>query len=130
MFALNFYSEIYADMLRKGRKTATIRLGDKSQKYQTGQIVWITVGRRFGPRQRLFTAIIDEVIVKPVGDLTVREVEKENPEFRIPEEVMTLLSRIYDHVVTPLDTVTIISFSPVREEPKAEMQDLFERWLA
>ena len=129
MFALNFYSEIYADMLRKGRKTATIRLGDKSTKYQTGQLVWITVGRRFGPRQRLFTAIIDEVIVKQSGELTTREVEKENPEFRIAEEVMTLLSRIYDRVVTPLDTVTIISFSPVREEPKMELEDLFERWM-
>jgi hypothetical protein len=111
MFALNFYSEIYADMLRKGRKTATIRLGDKSNKYQTGQLVWITVGRRFGPRQRLFTAVIDEVVVKQVGQLTAREVEKENPEFRLPEEVMTLLSRIYDNVVTPMDTITLISFS-------------------
>jgi hypothetical protein len=130
MFALNFYSELYADMLRKGRKTATIRLGDKSDKYQTGQLVWITVGRRFGPRQRLFTAVIDEVVIKPVGQLTSREVEKENPELRLPEEIMTLLSRIYDRVVTPLDHVTLISFSPVREEPRAEMQDLFERWLA
>lgn len=129
MFALNFYSEIYADMLRKGRKTATIRLGDKSSKYQSGQLVWITVGRRFGPRQRIFTAVLDEVIVKPIGQLTAREVEKENPEFRLPEEVMTLLSRIYDRVVTPLEEVTIISFSPVREEPRAELEDLFDRWI-
>ena len=91
MFVLNFYSEIYVDMLKKGRKNATIRLGDKSNKYQTGQLVWITVGRRFRPRQRLFTAVIDEVVVKPVSDLTSREVEKENPEFRLAEEVMTIL---------------------------------------
>lgn len=129
MFALNFYSEIYADMLRKGRKTATIRLGDKTDKYQPGQLVWITVGRRFGPRQRLFTAVIDEVVVKPIGQLTAREVEKENPEFRLPEEIMTLLSRIYDVVVTPMDMVTLVSFSPVREEPRAEMEDIFDRWL-
>jgi hypothetical protein len=129
MFVLNFYSEIYADMLRKGRKTATIRLGDKSNKYQTGQLVWITVGRRFGPRQRLFTAVIDEVVVKPVGELTSREIEKENPEFRLPEEVMTFLSRIYDRVVTPLDNVTIISFSPVREDTRGELEDIFDRWL-
>lgn len=129
MFVLNFYSEIYADMLRKGRKTATIRLGDKSNKYQTGQLVWITVGRRFGPRQRLFTAVIDEVVVKPAGELTAREIEKENPEFRLPEEVMTFLSRIYDRVVTPLDNVTIISFSPVREDSRGELEDIFDRWL-
>ena len=29
----------------RGRKSATIRLGDKSVKYQSGQVVWITVGR-------------------------------------------------------------------------------------
>jgi hypothetical protein len=131
MFALNFYSELYADMLNKGRKTATIRLGDKSDKYRSGQIVWVTIGRRFGPRQKVFTAIIDDVEVKKAGDLTTREVEKENPELRLPEEVMTLLTRIYDHTVTPLDTVTIIHFSPVWEEeaPPGRQQDMFERWI-
>jgi len=29
---LNFYSTIFADELMRGRKTATIRLGDKSGK--------------------------------------------------------------------------------------------------
>jgi len=130
MFALNFYSELYADMLNKGRKTASIRLGDKSDKYRSGQIVWITVGRRFGPRQKLFTAIIDQVEVKPAGDLTAREIEKENPEMRLPEEVMTLLSRIYDHTVTPLDLVTVINFSPIWEnEAPSKEQGIFERWV-
>jgi hypothetical protein len=129
MFALNFYSEAYADMLKKGRKTATIRLGDKSDKYQPGQLVWVTVGRRFGPRQKLFTAIIDDVVVKPAGDLTTREVEKENPEMRLPEEVMTLLSRVYDRVITPLDTITVVSFSPVRETEGESIDDIFERWM-
>jgi len=131
MFALNFYLELYGDMLKKGRKTATIRLGDKTDKYRPGQLVWVTVGRRFGPRQKMFTAIIDEVTVKPAGELTTREVEKENPELRLPEEVMTLLSRIYDRVVTPLDLVTVISFSPVWDEGQSRgMDDIFERWMA
>ena len=130
MFALNFYPELYSDALMRGRKSATIRLGDKSVKYQSGQIVWITVGRRYQVRQRLFTAIIDDVTVKKIGDLDVREVEKESMEFREAEDVMTLLSRIYDRVITPLDTVTIISFSPVREEPgKPEVEEIFERWM-
>ena len=30
MYALNFYSPVVADQLRQRRKTATIRLGDKS----------------------------------------------------------------------------------------------------
>ena len=36
MYALNFYSPIVADQLRSHRKTATIRLGDKSQQVQEG----------------------------------------------------------------------------------------------
>jgi len=130
MFALNFYPEIYADALMRGRKSATIRLGDKSDKYRSGQLVWITVGRRYQVRRKLFTAIIDDVTTKPVGELTMMDVEKENLEFRSPEDVMTLLSRIYDRVVTPLDTVTIISFSPVREGgSKEEVEEIFERWV-
>jgi hypothetical protein len=130
MFALNFYSEMYADMLKKARKTATIRLGDKSDKYRSGQIVWITVGRRFGPRQKLFSAIIDLVEVKQAGELTNREIEKENPELRRPEDVMTLLSRIYDRLVTPLDTVTILHFSPIWEgEGHPGSESIFERWI-
>lgn len=115
MFAINFYSEAYADMLRRGRKTATIRLGDKSDKYRSGQIVWITVGRKYGPRQKLFNAIVDSVVVKPASELTPREVEKESPELRRPEEILNLLSRIYDRAVTPDDSVTIVHFSRVIE---------------
>lgn len=115
MFAINFYSEAYADMLRKGRKTATIRLGDKSDKYRSGQLVWVTVGRKYGPRHRIFTAIIDSVAVKQISELTPREIEKENPELRRVEDVINLLSRIYDRPVTPEDPVTIVQFSRVFE---------------
>ena len=129
LFALNFYPELYADMLMRGRKSATIRLGDKSDKYRSGQIVWITVGRKYQVRQKLFTAVIDDVTVKRVGDLDFREVEKENLEFRSAEDVMTLLSRIYDRLVTPMDTITIISFSPVREDGKEGLEEIYERWV-
>jgi hypothetical protein len=115
MFAINFYSEAYADMLRKGRKTATVRLGDKSGKYQSGQVVWVTVGRKYGPRQKLFCAIIDSVTVKTASELTPREIEKESPEFRRVEDIINLLSRMYDCPVSPEDIVTIIQFSRILE---------------
>ena len=115
MFAINFYSEAYADMLRKGRKTATIRLGDRSDKYRSGQLVWVTVGRKYGARQKLFTAIVDAVTVKSASELTPREIEKESPELRRSEDVLNLLSRIYDRAVTPDDLVTIVQFSRVME---------------
>ena len=39
--------------------TATIRLGDKSSKYERGQVVWITVGFRHSPREKIFTALAE-----------------------------------------------------------------------
>jgi hypothetical protein len=115
MFALNFYSDLYEDALRSGRKTATIRLGDKSDKYQAGQLVWVTVGQRFGTRTKLFAAILDSVDVKLVADLSPRDISKENPEFRTREEVLHLLRRVYGPEVSLEDTCSVIFFSPVRE---------------
>src|SRR5581483_8409397 len=43
-YALNFYSPVVADQLRTGRKSATIRLGDKSGKYKKGMIVTVLCG--------------------------------------------------------------------------------------
>jgi hypothetical protein len=115
MLALNFYHDLYGDALKKGRKSATVRLGDKSDKYQTGQVVWVTVGQRYARRKKLFSAIIDNVEVKTAGELSPRDVQRENPEFRNPEEVIALLGRIYGKDVTEEDTVTVIYFSPIDE---------------
>jgi hypothetical protein len=115
MFALNFYTDLYEEALRNGRKTVTIRLGDKTDKYQPGQLVWVTVGQRYGKRQKLFTAILDNVEVKLVADLSPRDITKENPEFRSKEEVLQLLRRIYGPEISMEDTVTVIHFSPVNE---------------
>ncbi|MDX2065270.1 MAG: hypothetical protein SFX74_05955 [Fimbriimonadaceae bacterium] len=115
MFALNFYSDLYGDVLRNNRKTVTIRLGDKSDKYQTGMVVWVTVGARFGRRQKLFSAILDRVEVKTVGELSPRDIERENPEFRTQDDVIAVLSRIYGDLVTPETRVTVIYFSRVDE---------------
>jgi hypothetical protein len=115
MFALNFYSDIYLDVLRTNRKSVTIRLGDKRFKYREGEIVWITTGQRFGRRQKLYSAIIDRVEVKAIADLSRREIERENPEFRSSEDVCVLLSRIYNERISPEHLVSVIHFSPVDE---------------
>lgn len=115
MFALNFYPELYDDLLITGRKTATIRLGDKSDKYQTGMVVWITVGPRFGRRQKMFSAILDRVEVKPIGELSPRDIERENPELRTHDEVIGLITRIYGEFITPAHLVTVIYFSRIDE---------------
>jgi hypothetical protein len=113
MFALNFYSPIVADQLRSRRKTATIRLGDKSTKYKKGQVVQVLVGTRYGPRERIFDAVIDKVEVKTLAELSPREIEHDNPEIRRPEEMATFLSQLYNREVNETDTVTVIRFSEI-----------------
>ena len=114
MYALNFYSPIVADQLRSHRKTATIRLGDKSAKYRKGMVVQVLVGVRYGPRERIFDAVIDKVDVKTLAELSPREIEHDNPEMRRPEDMATFLSQLYNREVLPDHTVTVIRFSQIK----------------
>ena len=114
-YALNFYSQVVEAQLRSHRKTATIRLGDKSRKYPKGMIVSVLVGARFGPRQHVFDAVIDKVEVKRLADLSPREIEHDNPEVRRPEEMAHFLSQLYNREVTGEDTVTVIRFSAIKQ---------------
>src|SRR2546430_17077597 len=122
LFALNFFSPAFIDQLKRGRKTATIRLGDKSRKYQRGQIVWITVGYQHSPREKIFTAVIDDVEVKRVRDLSPRDIEHDNPEFRRVDEMIHFLEQIYGRKVSMEDTVTVVRFSQIIENPP-ELRD-------
>jgi hypothetical protein len=114
MYALNFYSPIVAEQLRSGRKTATIRLGDKSAKYRKGMVVQVLAGARFSSREKVFDAVIDKVEVKQLRDLSPREIEHDNPEIRRVEEMAGFLGQLYNRDVSEDDTVTVIRFSQIR----------------
>ena len=114
LYALNFYNPLVADQLRNGRKTATIRLGDKAAKYRKGMIVQVLAGARFSPRERVFDAVIDKVEVKTLAELSPREIEHDNPEIRRTEDMASFLSQLYNREVTPDDTVTVIRFSQIK----------------
>jgi hypothetical protein len=120
LYVLNFYSALFADQLKRGRKTATIRLGDKSRKYKRGQVVWITIGFRHNPREKIFAAVIDDVEVKRVGDLSPRDIEHDNPEFRRLEDTVQFLEKIYSRPISMDDTVTVIRFSQIVERPSTQ----------
>src|SRR5919106_6931566 len=115
MIVLNFYSALFVDQLKRGRKTATIRLGDKTRKYKRGQVVWVTVGYRHQPREKIFSAVIDDVEVKQVKDLSPRDIEHDNPEFRRIDETVRFLEQIYGRKIDDDDTVTVIRFSQIVE---------------
>src|ERR671922_564071 len=114
---LNFYSTLFGDQLKRGRKTATIRLGDKSHKYRKNQAVMVTIGYQHSPREKIFDAVIDQVEVKRVRDLTPRDIEHDNPEFRRHEEMLHFLEQIYGKKVTMEDIVTVVRFSQIIENP-------------
>jgi hypothetical protein len=118
VFVLNFYSPVFVDQLKRGRKTATIRLGDKSRKYQKGEVVLITVGFQHSPREKIFEAVIDAVDVKKVSELSPRDIEHDNPEFRRVEETTHFLEQIYGREVSMDDTVTVVRFSAIFERPE------------
>ena len=113
MYALNFYSPIVADQLRSRRKTATIRLGDKSRKYKKGMVVQVLVGARYGPREKVFDAVIDKVEVKTLGELSPREIEHDNPQIRRVDEMLWFLSQLYNREVAKDEIVTLIRFSQI-----------------
>ena len=113
MYALNFYSPIVAEQLRTLRKTATIRLGDKSSKYKKGMIVTVLCGVRYGQREKIFDAVIDKVEGKALRELSPREIEHDNPEIRRPDEMARFLGQLYNREVTEDETVTVIRFSQI-----------------
>ena len=117
MYVLNFYSPLFVDQLKRGRKTATIRLGDKSKKYSKGEVVLITVGFQHSPRERIFEAVIDDVEVKRVSDLSPRDIEHDNPEFRRLDETVHFLEQIYGREVSRDDDVTVVRFSQISDRP-------------
>jgi hypothetical protein len=121
VFVLNFYSAVFVDQLRRGRKTATIRLGDKSRKYKRGQVVWVTVGFRHSPREKIFSAVIDDVEVKQVRELSPRDIEHDNPEFRRRDETLHFLEQIYGRSISEDDSVTVIRFSQIVERPASHI---------
>jgi hypothetical protein len=114
---LNFYSAIFADDHTRGRNPATIRLGDKSGKYKRNQLVLVTIGYQYSPRERIFEAVIDQVEVMQLADLSPRDIKHDNPEFRRHEELINFLEQIYDRPVSTQDIVTVVRFSQILENP-------------
>ncbi len=123
MRVLNLYSSVFADQLRRGRKTATIRLGDKSHKYRKNECVLVTIGYQHSPREKIFDAVIDSVEVKRFRELSPRDIEHDNPEFRRHEEMKHFLEQIYGRPVDDDDIVTVVRFSQIVDNTANPIRD-------
>lgn len=115
MRALNFYSSTYHNQLICRRKTCTIRMGDKTDKYAEGDIVWVTVGKKFAQKKRIYTAMIDRVLVKNISELTQDDLKGENPDIGSITDVISFLESIYNKRILPSDTVSVVYFSEILE---------------
>jgi hypothetical protein len=76
--------------------------------------VQVLVGARFGPREKVFEAVIDKVEVKTLGELSPREIEHDNPEIRHADEMAHFLGTLYNRDVSEEDIVTVIRFSAIK----------------
>jgi hypothetical protein len=74
----------------------------------------VLVGARYGPRERVFDAVIDKVEVKRLAELSPRDIEHDNPEARSPAELATFLGQLYNREVSSDEIVTLIRFSEIR----------------
>ena len=117
MQVLNFYSTLFGDQLKRGRKTATIRLGDKSHKYRKNQAVLVTIGYQHSPREKIFDAVIDQVEVKRVKDLIAARHRARQPRVPPPRRDDPLPRADLRPAVSMDDTVTVVRFSQIVERP-------------
>ncbi|WP_312420233.1 ASCH domain-containing protein [Anaerospora hongkongensis] len=116
MFALNFQAPHHEELLLSRAKNCTIRLGDVQETYPENSIVWITFGKKFGPRKKLYPAIIDRVLIKQYFQLTSEDLAHQNPEIKSVEELISFFEKLYGRTITPNDYVSVIYFSEIVEE--------------
>lgn len=115
MFVLNFQSPIHEELLTARKKNATIRLGDIRDTYPENSIVWITVGKKLGPKRKLYQAVIDKALIKTFSELNDDDLDHQNPEIKTVEELIAFFEKVYGKNITMDDTVTVIYFSEFME---------------
>jgi hypothetical protein len=115
MFALNFQSPIHEELLLTRQKNVTIRLGDVRDTYPENSVVAITVGKKFTPKRKLYTAMIDKVLIKRFAELTRHDLDHQNPELKSVEELITFFEKIYEQSLDMDDIVSVIFFTEIAE---------------
>lgn len=116
MYALNFQSPNHKKLLLERKKNCTVRLGDVSDVYLENSVVWITVGKPFQSKRKLYTAIIDRVLTKKFSELTTHDLDHQNPEIETVDELAVFFEKVYQKSVSMEDIVTVIYFSEIIDE--------------
>ena len=115
MMSLNFQAEKHAKLLEARTKTTTVRLGDVIDMYPEGSICWITTGKKFTPKKKLYAVYLDRVRVKTMEHLTSADLGHQNPDIGSRAELLADFEKIYKRRINMSDTVTVIDFTEVTE---------------
>ena len=113
MFALNFQSPHHEELLLARIKNCTIRLGNVKDIYPENSIVWITFGKKFSPKRKFYSAIIDKVYIKQFSQLTADDLKHQNPEITSADELISFFEKLYERTITREDIVSVIYFSEI-----------------
>ena len=113
MMSLNFQAPKHEKLLMAKKKNCTVRLGDVRKQYPESSIVWITTGKKYEVKKKLYTAFIDKVRVKKFSELTSADLGHQNPEINTTEGLRLDFEEIYKRRITMDDIVTVIYFSEV-----------------
>ena len=115
MFALNFQSPHHEKLLIARTKNCTVRLGDVRNIYPENSVVWISVGKRMGPKRKLYAASVDRTKTKRFSQLTMEDLQHQNPDIDSVEALLRFFESIYNKALTMEDLVTVIYFSEITE---------------
>jgi len=86
------------------------------------QVVLVTIGYQHSPAREDLRGRGRQVEVKRIKELSPRDIEHDNPEFRRTEEMIHFLEQIYGRKVELDDTVTVVRFSQIVDSP-SELSD-------
>ncbi|MBP2643916.1 MAG: hypothetical protein H6Q67_1803 [Firmicutes bacterium] len=96
-------------------KKGTIRLGDVTKKYSEDEVIWITAGNPDVGKKKICTAVIERLKVTTVDALTPEDMQLENPLADCATKIQEHLSTLYNTLVTPNDTITVITYYELAE---------------
>jgi len=107
---LNFYP-FYEDLLETGKKTTTIRMGDKTTLFSIDDQVQISIGWNLDDICVIDNGVITSVYSKKISEIVKEDVIGESPDCQNIGAIKYVLSSIYRRVLTDSDLVTIIKWS-------------------
>lgn len=117
MQAINFTLPESYNSLQKRNTVCTIRYGDKTDRYRDGQVIDITFGGSYIKKVKMYTAYIDQVLVKPVALLTGRELKGENHQLKTGDEFLDWYCGAFKKTMNHSDLVTVIYFTEISGLP-------------